>query len=158
VATDIGTKEASPIYNSAGQLNGKLTVGDIASAPKKANQSSKLDHNLYEKYTELLAKHSEIAEEALELKSELSALRRQNKTADILDTLIVPYAGKTYLFMVFYCLAVGVLVASSGYKWGAYSFFSLEESTLNFLVGSTATAVVGLVGMVLTGIFIGARK
>lgn len=34
----------------------------------------------------------------------------------------------------------------------------LDPEVLKFLVGSTAATVLGLVGMVLTGIFVGARR
>ena len=36
--------------------------------------------------------------------------------------------------------------------------FHLEKEVLSLMVGSTAVTVIGLVGMVLTGIFVGARK
>lgn len=39
-----------------------------------------------------------------------------------------------------------------------FSGFKLPDDVLKFLVGSTATTVIGLVGMVLTGIFVGARR
>jgi uncharacterized membrane protein len=57
--------------------------------------------------------------------------------------------------MCAYAGIVGVLLVLHGFKGIA---FELQESVLNFLVGSTAATVIGLVGMVLTGIFVGARR
>ena len=53
--------------------------------------------------------------------------------------------------MCSYCAYVGtILVAQlAGYK--------LPDAVLEVLVGSTAVTVIGLVGMVLTGIVVGAR-
>jgi hypothetical protein len=56
--------------------------------------------------------------------------------------------------MCAYCGVVGALIALNGFL---DIRFSLPESVMQFLVGSTATTVIGLVGMVLTGIFVGAR-
>ena len=57
--------------------------------------------------------------------------------------------------MVYYCLFAGeVLVVDGVHLRG----FDLPKEVLQVLVGSTAATVIGLVGMVLTGVFVGARK
>lgn len=89
------------------------------------------------------------------LQAELEKTQKRVRTVEILDELIEPMAKRSFAFMCVYCGVVGALVALHGLKaWG----FALPESVLQFLVGSTATTVIGLVGMVLTGIFVGARN
>jgi len=97
---------------------------------------------------------STVAQEKDELILENEKLRSKQKTIDILDDLIEPYARRTFLFMVGYCVFVGMYLLLSG--WGCFSQ-PADSSVLTFLVGSTATTIIGLVGMVLTGVFIGAR-
>jgi hypothetical protein len=57
--------------------------------------------------------------------------------------------------MFCYSAAVGVILLMNSF--GCFVNV-LDAEVLKFLVGSTAVTVIGLVGMVLTGIFIGARK
>lgn len=93
---------------------------------------------------------AEVSERTERLKEQVEA--ETNRT---LNDLIKPSATKAFRFMWAYCAAVFALLVLHGFNaWG----FSLPDEVLTFLVGSTATTVLGLVGMVLTGIFIGARK
>jgi len=87
-------------------------------------------------------------------KENLSA-QVEAETARALNDLIRPSANKAFYFMWAYCGAVFAILILHGLS---YKGFHLPESTLNFLVGTTAIAVFGLVGMVLTGIFHGGRK
>ena len=57
--------------------------------------------------------------------------------------------------MCIYCGAVALILIASGWKIGG---FDLPPAVLTVLTGTTAVTVIGLVGMVLTGIFVGARK
>lgn len=95
-----------------------------------------------------------LSEENALLKEDLDKTKKRVRTVEILDDLIEPFAHKAYWFMCIYCGVVAAMVTLHGFKGMA---FSLPESVLQFLVGSTATTVIGLVGMVLTGIFVGAR-
>ncbi len=96
-----------------------------------------------------------LSEENESLKQELDATKKTVRTIQILDELIEPYAKKSFWFMCAYCGTVGAILLTDGCQ---SSGFKLPESVLRFLVGSTATTVIGLVGMVLTGIFVGARR
>lgn len=105
-----------------------------------------------EKYQHLNEAFTRVTEDNYRLKEELSALKSKHNTETILNKLIVPYARRAFVFMIAYCLCVlGLLIA-------AVTGYALPPSVLQTLVGSTAAAVVGLVGMVLTGIFVGARQ
>jgi hypothetical protein len=57
--------------------------------------------------------------------------------------------------MCCYSGIVALLLIASG--WNIFGF-DLPAAVLVALAGSTAVTVIGLVGMVLTGIFVGARK
>lgn len=72
----------------------------------------------------------------------------------MLDELIKPYATRAFIFMCAYCAFVAATLVFHGFRW----CFALPESVLQLLVGSTAVTVIGLVGMVLTGVFIGAGR
>ena len=104
---------------------------------------------------ELSDSFTRVSDEAFKLREENSRLRQKLSTATILDGLITPYATKAFSFMCIYCGFVALVLIASGFAIGG---FKLPESVLGFLVGSTAITVIGLVGMVLTGIFVGARR
>lgn len=98
---------------------------------------------------------SRVTEDNARLKQELDEAQRKAKTAEILDSLIEPYAKKAFFFMSAYSGTIGLMVFMN-----AFGCFRrpISDDVLQILVGSTAVTVIGLVGMVLTGIFIGARK
>ncbi len=84
--------------------------------------------------------------------------RNLNEASTILNQLIKPYANRAYIFMCIYCTVVTLIIVAHGLKQWLFAHFFLPDNVLDFLVGSTAVTVIGLVGMVLTGIFVGARK
>jgi hypothetical protein len=106
-------------------------------------------------YEVLLNRFTKVSEENFELKAKLERMQSRVRTAETLDSLIQPYAFKAYVFMVCYALAAGGILIADGLTFHG---FDLPDSVLELLVGSTAVTVIGLVGMVLTGIFVGARK
>ncbi len=57
--------------------------------------------------------------------------------------------------MCVYCGGVWLMLMLRGFEDLG---FRLPDSVLQLLVGSTAVTVIGLVGMVLTGVFVGARS
>ena len=106
-------------------------------------------------YDELNKRFTQVSNDNFDLKQEIEALKTRVRTSEILDALIAPYASRAFVFMCAYCAFVGVLLLLSGWQvWG----FKQPEAVLSLMVGSTAVTVIGLVGMVLTGIFVGARK
>ena len=60
------------------------------------------------------------------------------------------YAKKVYCYLVVYSGVVGLLLVLNGVSAIP---FTLHESVLNFLVGSTAAAAIGLVYAVTNGLF-----
>jgi hypothetical protein len=132
--------------------NPPVTLDDLDQAPAKLPEPANFD--FAREYHALSERFSRIADEKFELREQVEKLKAANGTAQILNDLIKPFAQKSYVFMCGYCGFVGTILLLHGFSWG----LSLPESVLDLLVGSTAVTVIGLVGMVLTGVFIGARK
>lgn len=131
--------------------NPPATLDDIDNAPDGAALSVG-DRNVTEDdYRRALARMGAAKDE---LQAELEATQKRVRTIEILDELIEPMASKAFWFMCAYAAVVGVILILDGFTAVP---FELPEGVLEFLVGSTAATVIGLVGMVLTGIFVGAR-
>ncbi len=130
----------------------EITPADIDSAPDRVDVS-KQDTSV--SADDLRAAFVKVSEEKEALQEELDETKKRVKTTEILDGLIEPYAGSAYRFMCIYSAIVGLFVLLHGLLEVK---FSLPDGVLEFLVGSTAVTVFGLVGMVLTGIFVGARN
>lgn len=132
--------------------NPDITLDDVDRAPNSISPS-KTDVPV--SLDELNAAFSRVTEENAKLLQENETLRKKVKTIEILDSLIEPYAKKAYFFMCAYSAVVAIYLFM-------FSFDLFKnppgDTVLEFLVGSTAATVIGLVGMVLTGIFIGARN
>jgi len=130
-----------------------IRISDIDTAPIEASPpalaAGSLDGaTLYDRFLT-------VSNENFELKAKLDYLQSRVRTAETLDKLIEPYASKAYRFMVGYAVGDGGVLVADGSNFRG---FKLPDGVLTLLVGSTAVTVVGLVGMVLTGIFVGARK
>ena len=131
---------------------GEPTADDIEFAPIV---SPNADGGLsVEGVAVLQSRFVQISRELAEAREEIAALERRDRTAKILDDLIKPYARATFIFMCLYCGTVALILILQA--TGTFTN-PLSSGVLQFLVGSTATTIIGLVGMVLTGIFVGAR-
>ncbi|KZL17035.1 hypothetical protein PsAD2_03238 [Pseudovibrio axinellae] len=133
-----------------------LTVDDIDAAVSKL--PIEIDPPAKIGFEQLLQDRQVLSDDNTQLQNELMELKSKLATKQELDALIKPYAGKAYWFMCVYCGTVAMILVLAGFKTVLGNSFMLADSVLEFLVGSTATTVIGLVGMVLTGIFVGARK
>jgi hypothetical protein len=132
---------------------GEVSLSDLDNAP--TNLGVQVGAAPAPTYAELNDKFTLVSNENFSMKAEIDVLKKRVNTSTILDSLIEPYAGKAFWFMCIYCGIVGILLCLSGCT---ESKFSLPAEVLSLMVGSTAVTVIGLVGMVLTGIFVGARK
>ena len=128
-----------------------ITVDDIDTSPSTSVMVATDTHVSAGDYRAAFVK---VSDEKAALQQELEATQKRVRTVEILDTLIEPYAKRTFWFMCAYSGFVGIVLLMHGCE---VSGFKLPDDVLTFLVGSTATTVIGLVGMVLTGIFVGAR-
>ena len=129
-----------------------ITLKDLDNSPSSV-RPSKTDVPVT--VGEINAAFSRVTEENAALKEEIDELRKKARTTQILDDLMKPYASRAFWFMCGYSSFVGIFLLLDAF--GCFKK-SVDTSVLEFLVGSTAVTVIGLVGMVLTGIFVGARK
>ena len=128
-------------------IDSPVTLEDLDSAPEEIPPSGTDFPVSSDQFAKKLAR---VGLEHDDLKAQVEA-----ETSRILNQLIAPSAKRDFNFMWAYCGAVFLLLLLHGFSlWE----FKLPESSIDFLVGSTAVTVIGLVGMVLTGIFLGARK
>lgn len=135
----------------------QITVSDIDSAPTKLPSAVKKTYTADE-FDKLLNRVNELADENEELRETNKHLKVRKEAAEELNKLIGPYAAKAFYFMCGYSGIVGSLLFLSGAEFWGLEQFNLADGVLEYLVGSTAVTVIGLVGMVLTGVFVGARK
>ncbi len=138
-----------------------VTLDDLDRAPstlpKQAGRDAKDEQieTLSERLGVVANERDDLREVNNQLRKQVGDLQSKNNTTDILNDLIKPYASKAFNFMCAYSFVVGIFVTFNAFGWCG---FELEAGVMEFLVGSTAVTVIGLVGMVLTGIFVGARK
>lgn len=129
------------------------TVEDIDKAVDVLPLPEAVDYkSLYEREQERAIR---VADQNFKLREERSQLKQELSSRKELDQLIVPYAAKAFGFMCVYCGFVALVLLADGLS--AFGF-SLPHGVLKLLVGSTAVTVIGLVGMVLTGVFVGAKR
>lgn len=134
-------------------MKDKAVLDDILSSPDSIPAASGTDYKVEDdRYRNPF---NTVSNENFTLKEENSNLRIELNTKNELDKLIVPSSNKAFTFMSCYSGGVAVFLFLDGVSTNT---FDLPDSVLNFLVGSTAVTVVGLVGMVLTGVFVGARS
>lgn len=129
-----------------------ISVEDIPHAPDSLKAKEESDSEKIERLSKRIGLLSNKNDEQ---KTKIADLAASLRTKDLLDSLIAPSARAAFRFMCVYASAVCVLLMLDGL---GVCGFDLPESTLNYLVGSTAATVIGLVGMVLSGVFLGARK
>ena len=136
----------------------KISVEDMDNAldnlgPEES--TSEQTRTVYNRLGEAGLEYFQVSVENFQLKQTVTELEQKLRTKDILDGLIEPYAGRAFNFMCVYSGFVGsVLLLDSFNICG----FEMDPTVQAYLVGSTAATVIGLVGMVLTGVFVGARK
>jgi hypothetical protein len=139
------------VQNNIGSRD--VTVEDIDTAPPNLPAVNFKDWHA--EYLKIHDKFTTVSDDLIELREQLLRERENNQTRKILDNLIIPYAGKAYYFMIIYCSFVASILLIDGFGVRGYR---IPDSTLGYLVGSTAVTVIGLVGMVLSGVFLGGAK
>jgi hypothetical protein len=130
-----------------------ITLKDLDNAPATIEgEKNEVDWAAFEKMRMAFV---QVSEEKTTAVLENNKLKSDNRANDILNDLIEPFANKTFVFMCIYCTFVGLVLLMNSF--GCFKQV-ISDDVLQILVGSTAVTVIGLVGMVLTGIFVGARR
>ena len=98
---------------------------------------------------EIDAKEEE-ATRAKQLENDLVQARIDDRAAD--RELRRKYASRVFRYLKWYSVVVLILLLLAGFG-GTYGFFDLPSDVLSWLVGSTAAAAIGLVGIIARGLF-----
>lgn len=134
-------------------LTERASLDDLDRAPGSLPMVQPVDYEA--ELAVLRERFNEVTADKDRIQQDFEDLRRGSSTIAELDKLIAPSATKAFRYMSAYSTGSFLLLVLDGSHWRG---FDLDESVLDLLVGSTAVTVLGLVGMVLTGIFVGARK
>ena len=128
-------------------------IESVADQPLAGVEDSIDPSVLYERIAVLYERIAEAGDSGFDQEAVRAA--EETRTIKILNKLMDSYANNVFWFMCAYCSFVGLFLLMN-----AFGCFKIpaEASVLEFLVGSTAVTVIGLVGMVITGIFLGVRK
>lgn len=141
-----------PLEPSHGSTE-RASLEDLDRAPVNLPVTEPVDYK--SELETLRERFNEVTADKDRIQQDFEELRRGSSTVAELDKLIAPSAKKAFTYMSVYSGGAFALLVLDGSHWRG---FDLDESVLDLLVGSTAVTVLGLVGMVLTGIFVGARK
>lgn len=129
----------------------RITLSDLDNAPGVIDDGTfGSGHEV-----EFTRRFRDLASENEQLKQNLDKERREKTADQILNGLIEPISKNVFIFMCVYCGFVGVTILMNSF--GCFKV-SIDREVIKILVGSTAATVLGLVGMVLTGVFLGARR
>jgi len=108
-----------------------------------------LDYNLEASafYSDLVAR---LQVENADLRARVEKAEGQLTTEQVRARMMEPWADKVFVFVSIYCGALLVLVLLAGFK---VCDFNLSDTVLAVLAGSTAVSVIGLIGIVASGLF-----
>jgi len=131
------------------RLPARLDPGVIDNAPvEPENLPVQVDDQLFAEYRDMvgdLALHLDAAE------AEIERLEGKQSVAEVKAAMLGPYTWAVFWFVVGYCALVAILLLLSG--WSNHTDFKLSDTVLSIIAGSTAVSVIGLIGMVITGLF-----
>lgn len=129
--------------------DGKPKLSDIDKAPENLPANLKpAAVNLGQE--DWQSRFSKLSNDNFELKAENHRLNQRLETKTAIESLMEPYANKVFWFLCGYCFFAFVLLCLSGSKWLG---FGLSDVVLSIVTGSTAVSAIGLVGLVIRGIF-----
>lgn len=97
-----------------------------------------------------------LSEQLNETQAENDRLKAQRSIEDVKAGMLETYGDRVYYFVMGYCIVVAFFLIISGYK--NYTKFQLNDTILAIIAGSTAVAVIGLIGMVVSGLFGSSQK
>lgn len=126
-----------------------LDLSVIDSAPvEPENLPAHMDEDLFGSYREMVG---DLALQLDEAQAEIERLTGQQTVAQVKAALLAPYSKRVFWFVVSYCVVVAVMLFLAA--WGETTGFKLSDAILGIIAGSTAVSVIGLIGMVITGLF-----
>lgn len=99
-------------------------------------------------YLDIISDLSSRLEEAT---AELERIKAKKTVDEVRAGMLEGYSNRVFNFVAIYCGVVGVMIFMAGYT--AVTKFRLSDAILSIIAGSTAVSVIGLIGMVITGLF-----
>jgi len=84
-----------------------------------------------------------------DVEAENKRLKEEVSIDRVKALMMQPYADKVFNFMVGYCSVVGLIIVADGF--GVH--FHLSDTVVSIIAGSTAVSVIGLIGIVVGGLF-----
>lgn len=92
----------------------------------------------------------ELSDALAESEAEIERLKGAQNVESVKAKLLEPYVKGVFRFVVGYCATVGALLLLAGFSFYG---FALPETILGIIAGSTAVSVIGLIGLVISGLF-----
>lgn len=96
------------------------------------------------------ARFDQLADENFRLKADVAKLEQQLGTKTAVDAILAPYARMVFGYLCAYTALSFAALILSGLRFHG---FNLDAFVLKIVVGSTAVSAIGLVGLVIRGIF-----
>lgn len=91
-----------------------------------------------------------LADQLAEAEAEIDRLKGLNTVEAVKARILEPYVKSVFRFVLWYCVVVGIFLVFAAFKlWG----FGLSDTILAIIAGSTAVSVIGLIGLVISGLF-----
>lgn len=126
----------------------------IDNAPDLPDEIGKTSERiLLDTYIEIA---SDLGEQLAQAEAEIERLEGLQTVEQVKASLLAPYSERVFWFVVGYCAVVGEMLFLAG--WKQITRFELSDTILAIIAGSTAVAVIGLIGMVISGLFGGGKK
>lgn len=97
----------------------------------------------------------ELQDQLAEAKADLARMQASNQIEDTKAALMKPLLLLVYYLVAAYCAIILVFAGLQGFGWAG---FDLDTTILGILSGSTAVSVIGLIGMLISGVFSGPKS
>jgi hypothetical protein len=114
--------------------------------PGSADAGIVADTNL--QYLEIIG---DLASRVEELQAELERANGKKTVDEVRADMLEGYSNRVFCFVAAYCVVVGIMLLLAG--WAECTHFRLSDTILGIIAGSTAISVIGMIGMVITGLF-----
>ncbi|MBW6522427.1 hypothetical protein KZ810_02855 [Sphingomonas sp. RHCKR47] len=126
-------------------LKPRLDPSIIDSAPIAPTASEQGDDDSY------LTVIGQLASELEARDAELARIAAKKTVDEVKAQMLERYSDNVFRFVVCYCIAVGCMLLLAGFH--KHTDFELPDTILAIIAGSTAVSVIGLIGMVVSGLF-----
>ncbi|MEO1330223.1 MAG: hypothetical protein AAFW46_11205 [Pseudomonadota bacterium] len=121
----------------------KIDVEKISSAPLELPESNSTSNDIN------LQQISELRSRLEELQGELERAKAQKTVSEEKAKLLQPFSWWVFGFVCVFCVVVFSVIIIEG----AFEEFKVDSGVLSIMAGSTIVAVIGLISVILTGLY-----